>query len=285
MGVLRLYLSVVFIEENFHVNLEEWAGVTDYERRATLAVVFTDIIDSTTLAREVGDGKMFDMLVKHFDAAREVSLYCDGFEIKLIGDAYMVAFKTADAALLFATQFQQHTGDPRIGIRAGIHVGQVRIKDNDIYGLMVNYASRLQHALPLEGIYLSDFAKREIESERGTAQTDFRFSRLPANLPSFGEQEVIWQVMTPEIREARRARRRAKQVEEARKNPKPTTTPQVKLPDPPRPTLSLGIRPRRLVSADEPETPIDLPRRLLNRDDPILDAMLRGVTHPPDKKN
>jgi len=260
------------------VNLAEWAGVTDYERRATLAVVFTDIIDSTTLAREVGDAKMFEMLVKHFDAAREVSLYCDGFEIKLIGDAYMVAFKTADAALLFASQFQQHTGDPRIGIRAGIHVGQVRIKDDDIYGLMVNYASRLQHALPIEGIYLSDFAKKEIESERGTTQTDFRFVRLPANLPSFGENEVIWQVITPEIREARIARVKAKREREARKNPKPTAglqpieyKPQpVKLPDPPS-RISL----QRRVAPPEPESPTS----------DALGGILRRLTFPPpDKK-
>jgi hypothetical protein len=40
---------------------------------------------------------MFDMLVNHFQAARTFRTLYDAFEIKLIGDAYMAAFRTADA--------------------------------------------------------------------------------------------------------------------------------------------------------------------------------------------
>src|SRR5260370_40407906 len=122
------------MKECYSVSLQEWANVTDYDPRATLAIVFTDIIDSTKLARSVGDREMFDMLVNHFAAARSFCLLHDGFEIKLIGDAYMVVFKSADPASQFALASQANTGDSRIAIRVGIHVGQVRIRDNDIYG-------------------------------------------------------------------------------------------------------------------------------------------------------
>ena len=246
------------------MSLQEWAGVNNYEPRATLAVVFTDIIDSTTLARSVGDAKMFDMLVKHFEAARNACRFLDGFEIKLIGDAYMVVFHTADGALQFALAFRSNTGDERIAIRVGIHVGQVRIKDDDIYGLQVNLAERLSHVEVRgeEGIFISTSAKRDIDSEHGTEQKEFRIVPLPGvRLKGFaGAAEQVFQVVTPEIVRARIARTKVKREEEARKNPKP---PQVKLPDPPRPTLSLGIRPRRLVPA-EPETPTDRPQRLYN---------------------
>jgi len=183
--------------------LQRWAGV-DADEPVMLAVVFTDIVDSTTLARTVGDRAMFDMLVRHFDSARRHREVCHGYEIKLIGDAYMVAFRSASAALKFALLFRQDTGDSRIVIRAGIHVGQVRIKDNDIYGLMVNYASRLQHVLSNEGVFVSDFVKREVESERGSEQTDVEFLRVGAKLfRSFRADEVIWRIETPEIHEAR----------------------------------------------------------------------------------
>jgi class 3 adenylate cyclase len=86
------------------VSLQQWAGV-DWNPRTTLAVLFTDIIDSTTLARNVGDKTMFEMLVKHFDVAREEIVEYDAFEIKIIGDAFMAAFRTADAALQFAIEF------------------------------------------------------------------------------------------------------------------------------------------------------------------------------------
>lgn len=263
------------------MSLHEWAGSNECDPRATLAVVFTDIIDSTSLARSVGDKEMFDMLVTHFNSARSFQLSHGGYEIKLIGDAYMVAFRTADAALQFALDFLRDTGDPRIGIRVGIQVGQVRIKDDDIYGLMVNLAARLSHVKVRgeEGVFLSGSAKRDIEAEYGSNQKDMRF--LPVErttLQGFDVREEVWQVITPEIRLARNARMKAKQEAEARKNPKPAG---VQLSEPPRvPEVpqykpgqrnylaealsrgSIGIRPlgtrsdvRKLRTSDSRKTP------------------------------
>ncbi len=163
------------------MSLQEWANVTEYDPRATLAIVFTDIIDSTKLSRAVGDKNMFDMLVKHFETARSLCLLHDGFEIKLIGDAYMVVFKSADPALQFALDFRRQTGDARIDIRVGIHVGQVRVRDNDIYGLQVNLAERLSHVhVPGEtGVFISSSAKRDIESEYGSDHKVYGFYRCP----------------------------------------------------------------------------------------------------------
>jgi len=192
-------------------SLQQWAGVGEGDPRTILAVLFTDIIDSTTLARTVGDRTMFEMLVKHFEAARleRFVVEFDSFEIKIIGDAYMAAFRTADAALQFALSFRADTGDPRIAIRVGIHVGPVRIKDNDIYGLMVNYAARLSHVqVPGdEGIFLSDAAKTNIESEYGNTQKHFRLRPLAeTTLKGFPPGERVWQVITPEIQKAREKR-------------------------------------------------------------------------------
>src|SRR5439155_15698590 len=149
------------------------------------------------------------------------------------GDAYMVGFRTADAALQFALSFRQETGDPRIGIRVGIHVGQARIKDNDIYGLMVNLAARLSHVKVVgdEGIFLSGSAKRDIQAEYGSDQKDLRFLSVQrTNLQGFDVREEVWQVITPEIRLARNVRLKAKQEAEVRKNPPAA----VRLSQPPR---------------------------------------------------
>jgi class 3 adenylate cyclase len=195
------------------MNLQQWAGVEDWNPRATLAVLFTDIIDSTALTREFGDGAMFEMLNKHFEAARIKLMLYDAIEIKTIGDAYMAAFRTADDALQFALHFRADTGDWRIAIRVGIHIGPVRIKDADIDGLVVNYASRLSHVHVDgdEGIFVSDSAKANIEAEYGSIQKDFRFRQLTnANLKGFSSGERVWDVFTPEIVKARRQRNLAK---------------------------------------------------------------------------
>jgi class 3 adenylate cyclase len=237
------------------MDLHRWAGVNRDGAGVTLAVVLTDIIDSTTLTRSVGDKEMFDMLFQHFAEARSCCREFDGFEIKLIGDAYMAAFRTADAALRFALAFRQNTGDPRIGIRVGIHVGQVRIREGDIYGLMVNYAARLCHVNVAgeEGIFMSASVKRDIESEYGTNPQDFRILRvLASDLKGFGGREEIWQIVTPEIRVARAARVRAKQEEEARKKAKPagyvpSASPQV---------LGLPAKPAGYVPSASPQAPL-----------------------------
>jgi len=239
------------------VSLQQWANVSEYDPRATLAIVFTDIIDSTKLARTVGDKNMFDMLVNHFDAARSLCTLHDGFEIKLIGDAYMVVFKSADPALQFALAFRQQTGDPRIDIRVGIHVGQVRIRDDDIYGLQVNLAERLSHMqVPGEtGVFVSSSAKRVIESEYGTDHKGLRFlSMSAAKLKGFevSEREGVWQVVTPEIRAARTKRLAEKTRQEIEAREKSRTTlievqePKASLPG------SIGIRPRTLKISSEP---------------------------------
>jgi class 3 adenylate cyclase len=231
------------------MSLQQWAGVEDWNPRTTLAVLFTDIIDSTALARTVGDKAMFEMLVKHFEVAREEIIEYDAREIKIIGDAYMAVFRTADAARQFALNFRADTGDPRISIRAGIDVGQVRIKENDIYGLMVNYAARLSHVRVMgeEGVFLSDSAKQHIEAEYGSTQKAFRFFAVSgASLKGFPTGERIWQVITPEIREAQKKRMRAKADQNRSANATPATNTAPVLTTSEKPTLHLGPR-RQLV--------------------------------------
>jgi class 3 adenylate cyclase len=231
-------------------DLHQWAGVDGDGEPVTRTVVFTDIIDSTILAGSVGDREMFDMLIHHFSQARSLSSVYNGREIKLIGDSYMAAFRTPALALQFALAFRQNTGDPRIGIRVGIHVGSVRIWEGDIYGLMVNYASRLCHIKVSgdEGIFLSLAAKKDIQSEYGKTPQDFMLSRLlPTQLQGFGREEV-WQVITREMRVARAAKI-AKQGKEARRDPEPAV-PHVAAPPTQLPDLS-GLLRRRFQNPNK----------------------------------
>jgi class 3 adenylate cyclase len=126
----------------------------------------------------------------HFRQARRIKDLCDGYEIKPIGDAYMAAFRTAVDAFQFAWQFYNDTSDPQIRIRIGIHVGQVRIVENDTYGLMVNYTSRVQHALRGMGIMLSDAAKTDVLAELGKEVQEFSLIPLRKQLKGFGAQNL-----------------------------------------------------------------------------------------------
>jgi hypothetical protein len=174
-------------------SLSSWLGTT----RGPIALAFTDIVGSTDLAISMGDRIWIDLLIRHFKKARYYIAENDGYEVKLIGDACMVAFRTTDAALEFSLGFFKDTGDQRISIRVGIHVGEVRVIDNDIYGVMVNYTSRVQHAMKGSGIALSTEAKLRIEHELGE-NVRGRFIIKPLKhdgLQGFPpDQQDLWQI-------------------------------------------------------------------------------------------
>src|SRR6266852_4406484 len=123
------------------------------------------IVDSTTLANELHDEKWIEVLLKHFTQARGLMESYDNHEIKIIGDSFMVVFRDVLDALDFTLALKEETGDDRIKIRAGIHVGPARIIGDDMFGIMVNYTKRVESTENPGSIRLSDFARRQIADE------------------------------------------------------------------------------------------------------------------------
>lgn len=138
----------------------------------------------------------------HFSIARDIALTYDSFVVKVIGDSLMLAFRTSSEAVQFATRFSLDTGFDYIGIRVGIHSGEIEIRENDIYGLNVNFASRVQHALPGEGILSTESVKRDYERRLGK-NTGVTFIPRVVDLKSFGK-ETVYFTFTLEFRAARR---------------------------------------------------------------------------------
>jgi class 3 adenylate cyclase len=174
--------------------LQEWAGAS-----RIVALVFTDIIDSTTLGNQLGDEQWIELLLKHFLQGRNLINKHGGFEIKIIGDAFMAAFRTAVNALDFALEFQDNTGDKRIMIRIGIHVGPVRIIENDIFGMMVNYTKRVESQAEDNPVtMLSNEAKSHIDYEKATRHSDLEFIPKEVRLKGFAEPQKLWIVFDTE---------------------------------------------------------------------------------------
>jgi class 3 adenylate cyclase len=99
----------------------------------------------------------------HFAQSRKLIGKFKGRDIKTIGDSFMAAFKSADAALDYAMAFQGDTGHPQIQIRAGIHIGPMHVEEGDVFGGTVNFASRVVGAFSGAEIWLSDRAKEDID--------------------------------------------------------------------------------------------------------------------------
>ena len=115
----------------------------------TVTLLFSDIEDSTAMNVELGDDAWRSLLDEHDALCRRAIAAHDGYEVKTVGDAFMVAFGSARAAVRCAREMQQamteRNGDAEhsIRIRIGLHTGEPVQQADDFYGTDVVLASRL----------------------------------------------------------------------------------------------------------------------------------------------
>jgi adenylate cyclase len=117
---------------------------------------------------ERDESRTLAMLTEHRTERLEPALARHGGRlIKLIGDGAMVEFASAVDATNAAIDFQRATtranldrhDDERIAFRIGIHVGDVIIDGDDLYGDGMNVAARLEGQAPPGGILISGNAR------------------------------------------------------------------------------------------------------------------------------
>ncbi len=125
-------------------------------KTAVLVVMFTDLKGSTELAEERGELHSQEIRKQHDKMLREI-VELDGFGsvIKTIGDSLMCVFAEPSTAVQRAVEIQQllhdfntqHPDEADIGVRIGIHMGQVAVEDSlrfDVFGRHVNRAARIE---------------------------------------------------------------------------------------------------------------------------------------------
>jgi len=118
--------------------------------------------------------------------------------VKTTGDGMLVEFASAVDAARFAVELQremarQNAAVPpelRIEFRIGIHVGDILIDDNDIFGDGVNIAARLEGIGEPGGVCISDDAHRQIRGKIDVAFDDIG----EQNLKNIAEPMRAWHV-------------------------------------------------------------------------------------------
>ena len=127
----------------------EWTGLHTFmglhaARGGALAtLLFTDLVDSTTLAARLGDRAWRERLSGHFATVRSALDRFGGREVKTTGDGLLATFDGPARALRCATAIRTAAGNDGLGIRAGIHVGEVEVVGGDVRGVAVHAAARI----------------------------------------------------------------------------------------------------------------------------------------------
>jgi class 3 adenylate cyclase len=127
----------------------EWTGLhtfigTHSAGGGVLAtLLFTDLVDSTAAAARLGDLRWRELLSSHFAAARSALDRFGGREVKTTGDGLLATFDGPARALRAATAIRAAARNDGLGVRAGIHVGEVELVAGDVRGVAVHAAARI----------------------------------------------------------------------------------------------------------------------------------------------
>lgn len=135
-------------------------GGHDDRDSGTRTVLFTDIVESTSLTQRLGDEASMALLKIHDDVVRKALSDCGGREVKHTGDGIMASFISAAAAVRCARQIQrellehvQHNGDSQVRVRIGAASGEPVESNRDLFGSTVQLAARIcSHALPEQSL-------------------------------------------------------------------------------------------------------------------------------------
>jgi class 3 adenylate cyclase len=117
---------------------------TAYEPDRVLAtVLFTDIVDSTTRAAEMGDRRWRDLSDAHNRAVRRLLDRYRGREVKALGDGFLATFDGPGRAIRCASELRDAVRSVGLEVRSGLHTGEVELTGDDISGIAVNIGARV----------------------------------------------------------------------------------------------------------------------------------------------
>jgi class 3 adenylate cyclase len=111
--------------------------------RILATVLFTDIVDSTRSAAEMGDKTWRRLLDSHDQLARQTVEKHRGNLIKTTGDGILATFDGPGRAVRCALAFGSAAKQIGLPLRAGLHTGEVEVRGNDIGGIAVHAAARV----------------------------------------------------------------------------------------------------------------------------------------------
>jgi pimeloyl-ACP methyl ester carboxylesterase len=139
--------------------------------RILATVLFTDIVDSTRTAAELGDQRWRELLEGHDRAVREALERFNGREVKSIGDGFLATFDGPARAIRGAQAIGDSCEPLGLRVRAGIHTGECEAMADDIGGIAVHIAARVS-ALAGPGEVLVSRTVRDLVAGSGIEFVD-----------------------------------------------------------------------------------------------------------------
>src|SRR5918992_1775658 len=146
--------------------LLEWSGLRAFlgfragsHGRILATLLFTDLVDSTVIASQLGDVAWRELLSRHFEAVRAQMERFGGREVKTTGDGLLATFAGAAQALHCAAVICRAANQEGLHLRAGVHVGEIELVGSDVRGVAVHEAARIMAKAGEDEILVSEITR------------------------------------------------------------------------------------------------------------------------------
>ncbi|MCA9663744.1 MAG: alpha/beta fold hydrolase, partial [Myxococcales bacterium] len=113
-------------------------------QRVLASVLFTDIVDSTATATRLGDESWRALLDEHDRRSRDLVEAAGGRVIKSTGDGILALFDAPGRAVRCGRALVEGLEAIGVAIRVGVHIGEVELRGDDVGGIAVHVAARVQ---------------------------------------------------------------------------------------------------------------------------------------------
>jgi class 3 adenylate cyclase/pimeloyl-ACP methyl ester carboxylesterase len=135
--------------EPWHASFQEIAEFLTGQKpevaddRVLATVLFTDIVDSTRRAVEMGDRDWHALLDAHDAVVRSQLSRFRGREVNTSGDSFLAMFDGPQRAIRCAMAIRDAVQALGIQVRAGLHTGECEVRGDDIGGIGVHIGARV----------------------------------------------------------------------------------------------------------------------------------------------
>jgi TolB-like protein/Tfp pilus assembly protein PilF len=135
------------------------------EHRKLAAIMFTDIVGYSAMMSK-DEKQAMNALEKNRDIHKTAIAIFNGEYIKEIGDGNLAIFQSSFDAVNCAIEIHKACcKESGFQIRIGIHIGDIIMKEGDVFGDGVNIASRIEASGEPGGIYISERVNEDIENK------------------------------------------------------------------------------------------------------------------------
>lgn len=130
------------------------------------AILFADIVGYTAMMQE-NEELAVEKVNRFREVVELVAEELNGKIIQYYGDGSLLLFQSSTDAAEFAKLLQEDLyNEPQVPVRIGIHMGDVLVHAGNIFGDVVNIASRIQSLAPAGGVYISEVVYRNIANKK-----------------------------------------------------------------------------------------------------------------------